>query len=205
MKKQRKQQKNSFIIVESDPASKQQILKSALRLFVRNGPSDPTAREIAALAGYSNPTIFKYFGTKDKLALYLFKLCYQRVTGEFHRAVDFERPFRENLQAILGAHQRLTEGNLDVYLYSTEHTRRYWQFLSAEWRNQRIGLLLTRLFEKGKAEGAVSQNVDTYTVVVAVLGLLFQSARMCYYGDDVPGPAGDWNVAMENIILKMCA
>jgi AcrR family transcriptional regulator len=200
----RRRKKNSFVALESDPASKREILKAALALFVRHGPSDPTAREIAALAGYSNPAIFKYFQTKDKLALYLFKQCYQRVTDELHEAIHLDRPFRENLQALLGVYRRIVQDDLDAFLYATENLRRFWQSLSPELRRRSVNGLLRQVFENGKAEGVVERDSDTELLVAGVVGLLSQFARLLYFGE-FQGPAENWIASMERMIIKMCA
>jgi AcrR family transcriptional regulator len=204
MKTRRKGKKNSLFALESDPASKREILKAALSLFVRHGPSDPTAREIAAQAGYSNPAIFKYFRTKDKLALYLFKQCYERVTDELHEAIRLDRPFHKNLQALLGAYRRIVEEDLDAFLYATENSRRFWQSLSPELRERSLGGLLRQVFENGKAEGVVGPDADTELLVAGVVGLLSQFARLLYFGE-FQGPAGNWITSMERMIIKMCA
>ncbi len=202
-KTRRSKRKDLFTAPESDPASKREILKAALSLFVRHAPTDPTARQIAARAGYSNPAIFKYFRTKDDLALYLFKQCYERVTGEFREAIQPDRPFQENIQALLRAYRRIVEEDLAVFLYATENTRRFWQSLPRDLRQRSLGVLLRRIFEKGKAEGVVRGDADTELLVVGVVGLLSQFARM-YYFEEFQGPARNWIAAMERMIIQMC-
>jgi TetR/AcrR family transcriptional regulator, repressor of fatR-cypB operon len=202
-KTRRNRKKNSLIALESDPASKREILKAALSLFVRHGPSDPTAREIAAQAGYSNPAIFKYFRTKDKLALYLFKQCSTRVTDELNEAIQLERPFRDNLKALLDAYRRMVEEDLDAFLFTTENWRRFRPALSPELRQRSPGVLLRKVLENGKAEGVVGQDVDIDLIVVGVIGLLSQFARLLYFGE-FRGPARDWTPSIERMIIKMC-
>jgi AcrR family transcriptional regulator len=204
MKKRRSRKKNAPVVLESDPASKREILKAALSLFVRHGPSDPTARQIAAQAGYSNPAIFKYFRTKDKLALYLFKQCYQGVTDELQDSIYLDRPFHDNLQSLLAAYGRIVEGNLDAFLYATENTRRFWPSLSPRLRARSLGGLLRQVFENGKAEGVVGRDADTELLVVGVVGLLSQFARLLYFGE-FQGPTGNWIASMEGMVKKMCA
>lgn len=203
MKARQRRRKNSSVALERDPASKREILRAALALFVRHGPSDPTAREIAAHAGYSNPAIFKYFRTKDHLALYVFKQCFERVAGELRAAIHLERPFRENLQSLLRAYRRIVEDDLDAFLYVTENTRRFRQSLSPELRKRSLGPLLRHLFENGKAEGVVARDADTELLVTGVVGLLSQFARLRYFGE-FQGPAETWIAPMEGLILKMC-
>jgi AcrR family transcriptional regulator len=200
----RRRKVNSIIGLGSDPASKREILKAALSLFVRHGPSGPTAREIAAQAGYSNPAIFKYFRTKDKLALYLFRQCYVRVTDELHVSIQLERPFRDNLAALLDAYKRIVEEDLDAFLFATENLRRFRLSLSPELRARSIGALLRQVFENGKTEGVVGQDADTELLVAGVIGLLSQFARLLYFGE-FQGPTGDWIASLERMIIKMCA
>lgn len=204
MKKRRSRKENSYFVLESDPASKREILKAALALFVRYGPSDPTARQIAAHAGYSNPAIFKYFRTKDELAFYLFKQCYERVTGELRNAIQMERPCHENLRALLRIYRRIAEEDLEVLLYATENTRRFWRSLSPELRAQSAGRLLLGVFERGKKEGVIARDTDTELLVAAVIGLLSQFARLRYFGE-FQGPMESWIASIERMILKMCA
>ena len=203
-KAHRGRNRNSFVALDSDPASKREILRAALSLFVQHGPSDPTARQIAAEAGYSNPAIFKYFRTKDKLALYLFKQCYERITGELRASVQLDRPFRENLRALLATYQRIVEEDLDAFLYVTENTRRFWHSLSPELRGRSIGRLLRQAFENGKAEGVVASDASTELLVTGVVGMLSQFARLRYFGE-FPGPAENWIASIERMILRMCA
>jgi AcrR family transcriptional regulator len=200
----RRRKVNSFVTLESDPASKREILKAALSLFVRHGPSDPTAREIAAQAGYSNPAIFKYFRTKDKLALYLFKRCYERVTDELNAAIQLQRPFRDNLKALLDAYRRIVEEDLDAFLFATENLRRFRPSLPPELRERSPGRLLRQVFENGKSEGVVGQDTDIELLAGGVIGLLSQFARLHYFGE-FREPARNWIASVERMILKMCA
>ena len=192
-----------FFVLESDPASKREILKAALFLFVRHGPLYPTIREIAKEAGYTNPAIFKFFKTKDELALYLFRQCYQGVTDEFHQAIRLERPFRENLQALLQAYSRIADEDLDALLYVTENTRRFWQSLSPQLRQRAVRFLLKRMFDQGKAEGAIARDANTKLMVTGVVGLLSLFARGLYFRE-VRGPAKNWTTPLEQMITKMC-
>jgi TetR/AcrR family transcriptional regulator, repressor of fatR-cypB operon len=204
MKPRRSRKENFSFLLESDPASKREILRAALALFVRDGASDPTVRQIAARAGYSNPAIFKYFRTKDELALSVFKQCFERVTGAFHEAIHLDQSFRENLRALLRAYRRIVEEDLDAFLYTTENTRRFRASLSRRLRERSVGRLLAKVLENGKAEGVVGLDSDTGLLVAGVVGLLSQFARLLYFGE-IQGPAEKWIVSLERMILRMCA
>ncbi len=202
-KSPRKAREIPFFIQESDPASKREILKAALTLFVRQGPADPTIREIAREAGYTNPAIFKFFRTKEELALYLFRQCYEGVTNQFHEAIRLDRPFGENLQALLHAYSQIANENLDALLYVTENTRRYWNSLSPRLRRRSMRYLLKRMFEQGIAEGAVERDANIKLLVSGVVGLLSMFARGLYFRE-FGGPLKNWTTPLEQMILKMC-
>lgn len=148
--------------------------------------------------------IFKYFRTKDKLALYLFKQCYVRVTDELNGAIQLQRPFKDNLKALLGAYRRIVEEDLDAFLFTTENLRRFRPSLSPELRKRSPGGLLRQVFENGKAEGVVGQDADIELLEVGVIGLLSQFARLLYFGE-FRGPARNWMASIERMIIKMCA
>src|SRR4051812_47249332 len=86
-------------VAEGDPPSKQAILRAALRLFVVQGVAATSIRTIAREAGYTNPAMFKFFESKDELALYLFERCYDGLYRQVAAAAARE-PFREGLAAV---------------------------------------------------------------------------------------------------------
>src|SRR6266436_1643217 len=71
-----------FYVEPTDPPSKQELLKAALKLFARDGVRESSIRAVAAEAGFTNPVLFKYFDGKEALALYLFERCYLRLMRE---------------------------------------------------------------------------------------------------------------------------
>jgi len=156
---------------------------------------------VRGASGLLQSRLFKYFRSKDKLALYLFKQCYERVTDELHEALQLERPFHDNLQALLGAYRRIVEEDLEAFHYATENTPRFWPSLSPELRERSLGGLVRQVFENGKAEGVVGRDADPELLVV---GLVSQFASLLYFGE-FQGPAGNWIASMERMIIKMCA
>ncbi len=66
----------AFLLAEADPPSKREILRCALSLFVRDGLSETSIRAIARATHYTNPALYKFFPSKEALALHLFERCY---------------------------------------------------------------------------------------------------------------------------------
>lgn len=58
---------------------KEKIVKEAQRLFAEKGYMDTSTKEIAQKAGVSEALIFKHFGNKDNLLIYLIKAGYRKV------------------------------------------------------------------------------------------------------------------------------
>ncbi|MGY4591304.1 AcrR family transcriptional regulator [Thermostichus sp. MS-CIW-40] len=54
------------------PSSRQRLLNAARELFVRQGITQTTTRQIADLAGVNEVTLFRHFGTKQGLLLAVF-------------------------------------------------------------------------------------------------------------------------------------
>ena len=70
-----------FYVEPTDPPSKQELLKAALKLFARDGVRESSIRAVAEEAGFTNPVLFKYFEGKDALALYLFERSWVKTIG----------------------------------------------------------------------------------------------------------------------------
>ncbi|WP_295473046.1 TetR/AcrR family transcriptional regulator [uncultured Pseudomonas sp.] len=63
---------------------KQAIAKAAIELFQRQGFQDTTVEQIAAQAGVSAPTVFKYFGSKQEMLLEMIREADRRAVEDVH-------------------------------------------------------------------------------------------------------------------------
>lgn len=71
------------------PAEKQKaILDAAFSAFGANGYKKTSVSDIAAAAGISKAMVFRYFGTKKSLYLYLVERCGRTFTEEINQRVD---------------------------------------------------------------------------------------------------------------------
>ncbi|MDE2572649.1 MAG: TetR/AcrR family transcriptional regulator [bacterium] len=55
--------------------TRERILAAAREVYVRNGPLGATTREIAQLAGVNEVTLFRHFGSKDRLFSEMVERC----------------------------------------------------------------------------------------------------------------------------------
>ena len=90
-----------FFVEPTDPPSKQELLKAALKLFARDGVRESSIRAVAKEAGFTNPVLFKYFDGKDALALHLFERCYLRLSREATGALSEGGTFRDRLRRLV--------------------------------------------------------------------------------------------------------
>ncbi len=158
------------------------MLDAALRLFVRHGLSATSIRRIGEEAGNTNPALFKFFASKDDLALHLFARCYERLHDRIVAAVS-AGSFAEALDAVLDAYLAQMDEDLDVVLFVQDALRELWPRLPAAIRRKSILRALGELVRRGRREGAVSGYRSEAIPVAAVVGLLAQVARQAHFGE----------------------
>src|SRR4051794_7500881 len=145
-----------FYVEPTDPPSKQELLKAALKLFARDGVRESSIRAVAAEAGFTNPVLFKYFAGKEALALHLFERCYLRVVREAMDAIGGAGSFRVRLRNLLARVLSLLDESPEAVLFVNEELRRYWPQVSPATRKHSL-IGMTRAFFE---EGDVTQAVD---------------------------------------------
>ncbi len=94
--------------------TKAKILKSAVELIIEKGFKNASMREMAKKAGISNPTIYNYFPTKEKI-LYAYVEQKHKETAEILQGIEDFNTFtlREQLQALI-------ETEIELYLEDRE-------------------------------------------------------------------------------------
>ena len=191
-----------FFVEEGDPPSKREILKAALRLFVRHGLCETTIRAIAVEAGYTNPALFKFFAGKEELALCLFERCYAKLSADIAGAILPGRPFRANLRAVITSFAMTLDEQPEAFLYVQEELRRFWPSVSPTIRRRSIVGMIKALFQQGAREGAVTAEVSADLLAHAFTGVLAQFGRASYFGE-FPGDAEAWAPKLEQMVSRM--
>ena len=190
-----------FFLSDTDPPSKQSILRAALGLFARHGLDGTTIRMIGEAAGYTNPAMFKFFPSKDALALHLFERCYARLHGAVAAAAageDFEAGLRAVVDALLAA----MEEDLEAVLFVQDSLRALWPRLPARARRHSIIASLRALFERGIRSGNLAGFSSPDVPVAILLGSMAQLARMSYFGELARSPAV-WRAELDLALGRM--
>jgi AcrR family transcriptional regulator len=152
-------------------------------------------------AGYTNPAMFKFFPSKDALALHLFERCYARLHGSVAAAArgeDFETALRAVVDALVAA----MEEDLEAVLFVQDSLRELWPRLPARDRKHSIIASLRALFERGIRGGRVSGFSSPDVPIAILLGSMAQLARMSYFGELSRSPAA-WRSELDLAIGRM--
>ncbi len=187
-----------FYVEPTDPPSKQELLKAALKLFARHGVRESTIRALAEEAGFTNPVLFKYFEGKNALALHLFERCYMRLVREVTDALSEGGGFRARLKRLITKVLALLDESPEAVLFVNEELRRFWPQVSPATRRHSLIGMTAQFFE----DGEVTAKVDHVLLVAGFWGLLGQFARLHAFGE-WKGRAVDAAPQIEALVFKM--
>ena len=185
-----------------DPPSKRMIMKQALHLFAQKGIEGVTVREIGAQAGYTNAALFKFFATKDALALHLFERCYVALFETLSAAARPELSFSDRLHGVVTVFVGRIERDPDALLFVQDRLRSMWPRVSPAIRRRSILGLIRATLEQGVRESKVGSTADLNLLIAAISGTLQQFARMASFGEFRGRPAA-WSGELERIILRI--
>src|SRR5215470_5923310 len=174
------------VVREDDAPSKRALLEASLHLFVRDGLCETTIRGVAEKAGFTNPAIFKFFKSRDALALCVFERCYERLAIAVERAAETPG-FQARTHAIVLAATEFMDAELEAFLFVNEQLRRFRPQAAPHIRRRSIARMLGALIALGKDQGAIPGERDSSLLVAAMIGTLTQFARFLYFGE-IKGP-----------------
>lgn len=88
--------------------ARERLLDAAGRCFVRHGPAATTLSMIAAEAGCSRPTVYRYFSDRDAVRVAFIRRAAQELGASIRAELDMSAPPREWLtEAVLTALARV--------------------------------------------------------------------------------------------------
>ena len=167
--------------------NKQQTVERALELFIRQGVDQTTIREIAAAAGLTERSVYRYFETKAAVILATTFLFWEHTARQVEEAVTAQfypgMPGIEQIRIMLAFYS-------GMYLEHPEYVRYILQAeaalynagLTAELQDRPPGRFdradtpLTKAIQAGLADGSVSSEADVeeiyYNAYDAILGTM---------------------------------
>jgi AcrR family transcriptional regulator len=165
--------------------AKAALAAAALELFARRGVEAVSVRDIAKVAGYSNPALFRHFTSKEELARRLFETAYRSLIAavETPAARGGLKPW---LAAVVDeiarapAASRFVLANIDAF----------WPQMPGELRSKNLPRLVREALERGREEGAIREDLDVGTAVRVIVGTLKELARSAHSGEERLEPQG---------------
>ena len=103
--------------------TKARVERAALTLFVARGVAETTTREIAMAASIAEGTIYRYFPSKEKLALDLFLRHHRALAEALDEAHRPARSLRAKIEAIVTCYCDWADRDWTLFAYHllTQH------------------------------------------------------------------------------------
>jgi AcrR family transcriptional regulator len=180
-----------FYIQEEDPPAKREILRAAMKLFSKHGLAGTSIRDIAQESGYTNPALYKHFGSKEEMALFLFEACHRRLWTTCHRAIEDSKGFDAKLEAYVGQVLELFDQHPDVMAFLSDSARVLWPLAGTAVKRHTMIDLARSLMHSDVAAASLQ-------------GTLAELARMIQVGA-VKGPATRWKPELVALFRKISA
>ncbi len=152
----------------------EKILKSAVKVFAKNGFHNSTISEIAKAAGVADGTIYLYFRNKDDILIRLFEERMEAVNSEFRKALDAQGDPVAKLEMFITAYIEYMEKRralaevISVELrQSNKFMKEYVPTKFAEFLN-----LVSEIIHDGIEKGIFRKGIKPGIVKRAIFGAL---------------------------------
>ena len=191
-----------FYIREDDPPAKRQVLLAAMKLFSERGFAETSIRDIAQESGYTNPALYKHFGSKEEMALHLFEACHRRVWSRCNAAIVSAESFDGKLEGYIGEWLELVDEHPEVVAFLSDSARVLWpKSGQAVRRHTMIGLARSLMSQAPRLRRGKSK-VNPDVAAASLQGTLAELARMLQVGV-VSGPAARWKGELVAFFLRL--
>ncbi|MCW5770693.1 MAG: TetR/AcrR family transcriptional regulator [Rhodospirillaceae bacterium] len=160
------------------PKTRQTILDEALRLFVEQGFTETTTRDIADASGISEGAIYRHFKSKDEIGWELFHDSYAVMADRLGELVEAAPDFAGAMQAIIADLCRLFDDEPFRFRYLLLAQHNFLHRVTAKMKSPIK--VLRGLIERGIAEGAVGVKDAALATSFAQGPLLFTAQSVVY-------------------------
>jgi AcrR family transcriptional regulator len=159
---------------------RREIFNAAVHLFLKNGFTETSMREIAEAAGVGKSTLYDYFKTKDEVLLSVMEDLIANASVEARSIIAQPLSAIERLRQVMMKHLETLVAQKELYLKLSFEAQR----LSLE-SQQRIQMLrhayqdlIRSLIEEGIAEGSIRKVdalVTARTLITALTPAVYTS------------------------------
>jgi len=175
------------------------IERAALKLFVEEGVSSATTRDIADEAGVSEGALYRHYKGKDELAQSLFMATHNRLGEMVMTAAMTEGNLEAKVRAIVTAYCTLAD---EDWLLFSFHLVSLHRFLPQDTKRDDDPVSITETIIKALiTEGEIPEG-DPALLAAMALGVVLQAGENKVYGR-LPGPFSDHIDAFTRAIVAI--
>lgn len=159
--------------------TKARVERAALTLFVARGVAETTTREIAMAASIAEGTIYRYFPSKEKLALDLFLRHHHALAealGEAHRPA---RSLRAKIEAIVTCYCDWADRDWTLFAYHLLTQHLFLAMVPEDTPNP-VNVVRDVIAQAMRAGDIPRRNADL--AAAATIGVVMQPATYKVYG-----------------------
>jgi AcrR family transcriptional regulator len=159
--------------------TKSRLERAALTLFVARGVAETTTKEIAMAASVAEGTIYRYFPSKEQLALDLFLRHHQGLAEALAEAQRPAKGLRAKIEAIVRCYCEWADRDWTLFAY---HLLNQHSFLIQVPNGAANPVTVVRdvISQAMKAGEIPRRNVDL--VAASAIGVVMQAATYKVYG-----------------------
>ena len=159
--------------------TKVRIERAALTLFVARGVTETTTKEIAMAASVAEGTIYRYFPSKEQLALDLFLRHHKALAESLSAAQHSQRGLRAKIEAIIRCYCEWADRDWTLFAY---HLLNQHSFLIQVPDGMANPVTVVRdvISQAMKAGEIPKRNVDL--AAATAIGVVMQAATYKVYG-----------------------
>jgi AcrR family transcriptional regulator len=167
--------------------TKRRVERAALTLFMARGVAETTTREIAMAASVAEGTIYRYFPSKDALALDLFTRHHVALADALLQAHQPHKKLKQKTEAIVRCYCEWADADWTVFAYHLLTQHHFLASLSEDLPNPVD--VVRDVIAQAMAAGEIAKR-DLDGMTAAVVGIVLQAAVFKVYGR-INGPLSD--------------
>ncbi|MDW3095741.1 MAG: TetR/AcrR family transcriptional regulator [Gammaproteobacteria bacterium] len=168
-------------------STRDKIVTAAVELFIKQGISKTTTKEIAASASVAEGSIYRYFPSKEQLAWQVFKEYHQYLATQLQLSVAKDNQLKDKIHSLVSCFLKLADDDWLMFSYyvTSQHTH---------MKNVSKGMLtpyqvIYQIIEEGIEEGEIKtteKNIFTAMVMGAVHQIAINKIYLRISGDLYP-------------------
>ena len=159
--------------------TKARLERAALTLFVARGVAETTTKEIAMAASVAEGTIYRYFPSKEQLALDLFLRHHQGLAEALAEAQRPAKGLRAKIEAIVRCYCEWADRDWTLFAYHLLNQHSFLIQVPEDTPNP-VAVVRDVIGQAMKAGEIPKRNVDL--AAASAIGVVMQAATYKVYG-----------------------